>query len=105
MRQLLVVDEVDDVLEGVLEDVVDAVLDDVLAGGAAQAPAPSQPEGFAQVEPESPAEALAFLFDDPEYRSPYQPPPLSMKLPEVMSREAASCPHEGHVLIASSVIR
>ena len=100
MRQLLVVDVLDDVLEGAL-----AVLDVVLAGGAAQAPAPSQPEGFAQVEPESPADALAFLFDEPEYRSPYQPPPLSMKLPEVMSREAASCPHEGHVLIASSVIR
>ncbi len=98
MRQLLVDDVLDEVLEGAL-----VVLDDVLAGGAAQAPAPSQPEGFAQAE--SPVEALAFLFDDPEYRSPYQPPPLSMKLPEVMSREAASCPHEGHVLIASSVIR
>lgn len=63
MRQLL-----DDDVEALDEEVVDVLEDvlDVLAGGAAQAPAPSQPEGFAQVEPESPVEALAFLFDEPE---------------------------------------
>ena len=50
-------------------------------------------------------DASPFLFDEPEYRSWYQPEPLSRKLPEVMRREAASAPHASQTLMASSVMR
>ncbi len=46
-----------------------------------------------------------FLFELPEYWSEYQPPPFKMKLPELISRLAASLWHCGQTLIGSSVMR
>lgn len=45
-----------------------------------------------------------FLFELPEYRSEYQPPPFRMKLPEVIARRACAWPQEGHSLMGSSLI-
>lgn len=44
------------------------------------------------------------LLPDEEYRSAYQPPPLRMKLPPLMSRCARFSPHFGQVSRAGSEI-
>jgi hypothetical protein len=46
-----------------------------------------------------------FLFEPPEYRSEYQPPPLRMKLPEVICRFARGWLHDGHSFNGSSEMR
>jgi hypothetical protein len=46
-----------------------------------------------------------FLLLLPEYRSPYQPPPLRMKFPWVIWRLASCLPHLRHSLIGSSLMR
>lgn len=74
----------------------------VVVAAAAVAPPPLSPEVLDATGVEA---ASAFLFEEPEYRSEYHPEPLSMKLPDVMRREAASAPHRSHTLVASSVIR
>lgn len=54
---------------------------------------------------DEPALSPPFLFDPPEYRSEYQPPPFKMKLPDVICRRAVSLWHCAHSLIGSSVMR
>jgi len=65
----------------------------------------SPPASFASFASFTPASAPAFLFDAPEYRSPYHPLPFKMKLPDCNCRFAVGLPHDGQTLIASSVMR
>jgi len=57
------------------------------------------------VELDEPDELVDFLFDPPEYRSEYQPPPLRMKLPDTICRLACGLLHCGHSRIGSSDMR
>ena len=95
-------DEDEGVDAGVLEAAgVDEVPEPPLAaaGGAALSPVVA-----GLPAPESPVPPPAASFLELEYRSLYQPPPLSMKAVWLIKRSTASLPQLGQVLIGSSLI-
>ena len=71
---------------GVLDGLVAAVVLVAAEDAASLAPsdffavASAVPAGFSEL----PSAAAAFLFDPPEYRSEYHPPPLRMKFADVI---------------------
>jgi len=48
--------------------------------------------------------SVFLLFDEPEYASAYQPPPLRMKFPPLIWRLAVFLEHLGQISIAGSEI-